>query len=294
MIGTILGQMRVRQWTKNLALFAGVIFSFHFDQADQVMRATQGFLAFCLLASSVYTLNDLRDVGRDRLHPRKRNRPLPSGRISKGGAFALMLLLLAAAAVLSVPLGTGFLVTVGVYYVLNLLYSLVLKGVVLIDVMMIALGFVLRAVAGVEALEGNVEISPWLLMCTLFLALFLAVCKRRQERFLLAAHAEGHRATLAEYPPELIDQMVPVVTAATVISYSIYTVAPETVAHFNTTNLVFTIPFVVYGVFRYLYLVYRHQRGGSPSEVLLTDFPILFNILLWAAAVILVLLLRGS
>lgn len=293
MISTILLQMRVRQWTKNLALFAGVLFSLQFDQADQVMRAAQGFLAFCLLASSVYTLNDLRDVGRDRLHPRKKYRPIPSGRMSRGGALALMFALLAGATALSIPLGTGFLITAGVYYGLNLLYSLVLKGVVLIDVMMIALGFVLRAVAGVEALEGGVEISPWLLMCTLFLALFLAVCKRRQERVLLAGRAEGHRATLAEYPPELIDQMVPVVTAATVISYSIYTVAPETVAHFNTTNLVFTIPFVVYGVFRYLYLVYRHQRGGSPSEVLLTDFPTLFNILLWAAAVILVLLLRG-
>lgn len=293
MISTILLQMRVRQWTKNLALFAGVLFSLQFDQADQVMRAAQGFLAFCLLASSVYTLNDLRDVGRDRLHPRKKHRPIPSGRMSRGGALALMFALLAGATALSIPLGTGFLITAGVYYGLNLLYSLVLKGVVLIDVMMIALGFVLRAVAGVEALEGGVEISPWLLMCTLFLALFLAVCKRRQERVLLAGRAEGHRATLAEYPPELIDQMVPVVTAATVISYSIYTVAPETVAHFNTTNLVFTIPFVVYGVFRYLYLVYRHQRGGSPSEVLLTDFPTLFNILLWATAVILVLLLRG-
>ncbi len=294
MISTILLQMRVRQWTKNLALFAGVLFSLQFDHPDQVMRAAQGFLAFCLLASSVYTLNDLRDVGRDRLHPRKKHRPIPSGRISTGGALALMFALLAGATALSIPLGTGFLITAGVYYGLNLLYSLVLKGVVLIDVMMIALGFVLRAVAGVEALEGGVEISPWLLMCTLFLALFLAVCKRRQERALLAGRAEGHRATLAEYPPELIDQMVPVVTAATVISYSIYTVAPETVAHFNTTNLVFTIPFVVYGVFRYLYLVYRHQRGGSPSEVLLTDFPTLFNILLWATAVILVLLLRGS
>lgn len=294
MIRMLLQQMRVRQWTKNLALFAGVLFSFNFDRQEEVMRAAQGFLAFCLLASSVYTLNDLRDVGRDRLHPRKKLRPIPSGRLSSGGAFVLLLALLAAGTALSIPLGTGFLITVGVYFGLNLLYSLALKGVVLIDVMMIALGFVLRAVAGVEALHGDVEISPWLLMCTLFLALFLAVCKRRQERVLLAGQAEGHRATLAEYPPELIDQMVPVVTAATVISYSIYTVAPDTVAHFNTANLVFTIPFVVYGVFRYLYLVYRHQRGGSPSEVLLTDFPTLLNILLWAVAVVLILLLSGS
>jgi 4-hydroxybenzoate polyprenyltransferase len=285
----LIQEMRVRQWTKNTVLFAGVVFSHRFTELPDLLGAFQGFWAFSFLASSVYVLNDLIDAEKDRVHPKKRLRPIAAGRISPRSARVLLVILLAAGFAISWPLGTGFLVTAGVYYVLNIAYTLHLKHVVILDVMIIALGFVLRAVAGVQALSDREEISPWLLICTLFLALFLAVCKRRQERVLLAESAEDHRKTLEEYPPELVDQLIPVVTAATVISYAIYTVSPITVAKFGTENLVYTIPFVVFGVFRYLYLVFRHQRGGSPSEVLLTDLPTLVNVLVWGATVIFIL-----
>jgi 4-hydroxybenzoate polyprenyltransferase len=294
MITVLLQQMRVRQWTKNAVLFAGVIFSLHFTETGELLRAFRGFLAFCLLASAVYTLNDLGDVEADRLHPKKQSRPIPSGRLPRAAAYALMGVLLVLAAALALPLGGPFAVTAAIYLAINVAYSLGLKHVVLMDVMLIALGFVVRAVAGVEALRTKEEISPWLLICTFFLALFLAVCKRRQERALLAEQAEGHRKTLGEYPPELVNQLIPVVTAASVISYTIYTVNAATVEKFGTDKLVYTVPFVVYGVFRYLYLVYRHQRGGSPSEVLLTDLPTLINVVLWVITVILVILFDHS
>lgn len=282
-------QMRVRQWTKNLVLFAGVVFSLNFTDPGELARAGRAFLAFCLLSSAVYTLNDLRDVEGDRVHPKKRFRPIASRELAIPAAWALLIALIAGASALALPLGRPFVLTAGIYLLLNVAYSLGLKRVVLLDVMIIALGFVLRAVAGVEVLSVPGEISPWLLVCTLFLALFLAVCKRRHERVLLAERAEGHRRTLSEYPPELVDQLIPVVTAATVISYTIYTINPATVEKFGTERLVFTVPFVVYGVFRYLYLVYRRQQGGSPSEVLLTDLPTLVNVVLWIVTVLLVL-----
>jgi 4-hydroxybenzoate polyprenyltransferase len=294
MIRALYQQMRVRQWTKNAVLFAGVIFSLHFTETGELLRAFRGFLAFCLLASTVYTLNDLGDIEADRLHPKKRLRPIPSGSLSRSGAYALMVVLLGLAAVLALPLGRGFTITAGIYLALNLGYSLGLKRLVLMDVMIIALGFVVRAAAGVEALRAKEEISPWLLICTFFLALFLAVCKRRQERALLADQAEGHRKTLVEYPPELVNQLIPVVTAASVISYTIYTVNTATVERFGTDKLVYTVPFVVYGIFRYLYLVYRHQRGGSPSEVLLTDLPTLINVVLWVITVIFIIVLARN
>jgi len=290
----VLRQMRVRQWTKNLVLFAGVIFSYHFLEPAELIRAALGFLSFSFLASSVYVLNDLQDVEKDRIHPKKRFRPIAAGEISIAAARVLLVLLLSAAIGVGTYLGPGFLVTISIYYVLNIAYSWRLKHVVILDVMIIAAGFVLRAVAGVKALTVDELISPWLLICTLFLALFLAVCKRRQERELLADAAEDHRRTLQEYPPQLVDQLIAVTTAATIISYAIYTVSPVTVARFGTEALVYTIPFVVFGVFRYLYLVHRRQQGGSPSEVLLSDVPTWLNVLLWGAAVLAILTFGGG
>lgn len=290
----LIQEMRVRQWTKNTVLFAGVVFSHRFTQLPELLAAFQGFFAFCLLASSVYVLNDLIDVEKDRIHPKKRLRPIAAGRISPATARILLVLLLASGFAVSWPLGRGFVITAALYYVLNIAYTLRLKNVVIVDVMLIAIGFVLRAVAGVQALSTSEHISPWLLICTLFLALFLAVGKRRQERVLLAGNAEDHRKTLEEYPPALVDQLIPVVTAATVISYAIYTVSPQTVQKFGTDNLVYTIPFVVFGVFRYLYLIFRHQRGGSPSEVLLTDLPTLLNVLAWGATILIILSLSST
>ncbi len=293
MIGIVLQQIRVRQWTKNLVLFAGVIFAHEFSQVDELTRAILGFLSFCLLSSAVYVLNDLIDIESDRVHPKKRNRPIASGRISIPGAWTLLFFVLGGGGALAVWLGPRFAGVAAGYLALNLLYTLLLKRLVMVDVLAISIGFVLRAVAGVAVLRNPVDLSPWLLLCTFFLALFLAVCKRRAERVLLQEQAEQHRKTLTEYPPELVDQLIPVVTAATVISYSIYTVAPATLERVGGPQLVYTVPFVLYGVFRYLYLVFRRMQGGSPSDTLLTDIPTLMNIGLWLCGILWILYGRG-
>ena len=289
MMRAIIQQLRIRQWTKNLVLFAGVIFAHQFRNPDELRRAAAGFLAFCLLASAVYVLNDIVDVEGDRVHPKKRNRPIASGRISIPAAWVGFVLLAAAGGILAIALGARFTRVAGGYLLLNVLYTLVLKKLVLVDVLAISIGFVLRAVAGVAVLAHPVDLSPWLVLCTFFLALFLAVCKRRNERVLLQEQAEQHRRTLTEYPPELLDQMIPVVTAATVISYSIYTVSPGTVERVGGPELVYTVPLVIFGVFRYLYLVFRRMQGGSPSDTLLTDVPTLANIALWLIVVLWIL-----
>lgn len=293
MIRAIVQQIRMRQWTKNLVLFAGVIFAHEFLDRQELGRAVVGFLSFCLLASAIYILNDLIDLEMDRVHPKKRTRPLASGRITTSFAVVLMLLVLAGGAACAISLGRRFYPVAGGYLLLNVLYTLVLKRIVMVDVLAISIGFVLRAVGGVALLAESVDLSPWLLLCTFFLALFLAVGKRRHERVLLQGQAEQHRKTLGEYPPELVDQLIPVVTAATVISYAIYTVSPTTVERVGGSELVYTVPLVVFGVFRYLYLVFRRMQGGAPSEILLTDPPMLINVLLWLSLVVWILYGKG-
>lgn len=293
MIAALIQQARVRQWTKNLVLFAGVIFAHQFMDPDEITRAILGFVSFCLLSSAIYTLNDLVDLEFDRVHPKKRFRPLASGRISRPVAWVWMILLAVGSGVIASLLGVGFMQVAGGYLLLNICYTLVLKRLVMVDVLAISIGFVLRAVAGVALLLEPADLSPWLLLCTFFLALFLAVSKRRHERVLLKDQAEQHRRTLTEYPPELVDQLIPVVTAATVISYSIYTVSPGTVESVGGSELVYTVPFVVFGVFRYLDIVFRRREGGSPTETLLTDFPLLLNVLLWMLVVVWILYGRG-
>jgi len=288
-IGILIQQMRVRQWVKNLVLFAGVIFAHQFTDLHEVERSALGFVCFCLLSSAVYILNDLVDLEMDRVHPKKRNRPLASGRISRSAASILMVVLCLASAAVAFLLGMRFAQVAGAYLLLNILYTLVFKRVAMVDVLAISIGFVLRAVAGVAVLRQPVDLSPWLLLCTFFLALFLAVSKRRHERVLLQDQAEQHRKILLEYPPELVDQLIPVVTAATVISYSIYTVSPGTAERVGGFDLVYTVPFVVFGVFRYLYIVFRRKEGGSPTETLVTDLPLLINVVLWMLAVLWIL-----
>jgi 4-hydroxybenzoate polyprenyltransferase len=285
-IGALLRELRPGQWSKNFFVLAGVVFAHQVGEPGQVLRALAAMAAFCLLSSAGYVFNDLQDLEKDRIHPRKRHRPLAAGAIPVPVGWGLAALLTIAGLGLSLMLGPimGWL-AVG-YLVLNLFYSLLLKHLVLLDVMAIAVGFVLRAVAGVEALSPRPELSPWLLVCTFFLALFIAVGKRRHERVTLATEAELHRSTLAEYPPELLDQLVPVVTGATILGYAIYTISPATSGHDASGRLVLTIPFVVYGVFRYLYLVYRQGHGGAPSELLFRDWPLLVNLVLWGAAIL--------
>jgi len=281
----LLVSLRTHQWTKNLVVLAALAFSKHLFDGDAVARAAMAFATFCCLSGAVYLVNDLVDLERDRLHPRKRARPIASGALPVSTAKAAAACLLAFGLLAAWSLGPGFFACALSYLALNLAYSFVLKDVVILDVLAIAIGFVVRAVAGALAIQ--VVFSDWLLVCTILLALFLALAKRRHELATLE-NATGHRQALAEYSPYLLDQMIAVVTASCLTAYAIYTLAPETVEKYRTDRLALTIPFVIYGIFRYLYVVHRKEQGGSPSDVLLTDWPLLAAVALWAAAVVLI------
>jgi 4-hydroxybenzoate polyprenyltransferase len=282
----LLASLRPHQWTKNLVVLAALAFSKHLFDGDAVVRAAMAFATFCVLSGAVYLVNDLVDLERDRLHPSKRSRPLASGALPVSTARAATAFLLALGLVASWGLGPGFFACALSYLALNLAYSFALKDVVILDVLAIAIGFVVRAVAGALAIQ--VVFSDWLLVCTILLALFLALAKRRHELATLE-NAAGHRQALAEYSPYLLDQMIAVVTASCLTAYAFYTLAPETVEKYRTARLALTIPFVIYGIFRYLYLVHRKEQGGSPSDVLLADWPLLAAVALWAASVVLIL-----
>ena len=296
MIREVARSMRAYQWTKNLVLFAGLVFTLKVLDPHSVLAAVAGFFAFSLAVSGVYLLNDVLDVERDRLHPDKKTRPVASGRISKAAAIAWSAILLALGLAGCFLLGPRFGASAVAYVALTLAYSVFFKHVVLLDVVAIALGFVLRAAAGVELMRDRahagpetIELSPWLLVCAFFLALFLAIGKRRHELAVLEGDATRHRAALGGYNEKLLDQLVAVVTGATVLAYSVYTIAPETLAKFDGRPIYLTIPFVLYGIFRYLYLMYAQDKGGNPSEHLLRDRATLVNVILWAAVVILIL-----
>ena len=288
----ILVSLRPHQWTKNLVVFAALGFSKHLFELAPLGRATLAFALFCGLSGAVYLLNDLADLERDRLHPVKRLRPLASGTLSPRAAVRVAAGLAFGCLGLSFLLGRLFAGCAFVYLALNLAYSFRLKEVVIVDVLCISLGFVIRAVAGAFAVR--VGISDWLVICTILLALFLSLAKRRHELTSLSREATGHRKTLAEYSPYLLDQMINVVTASSLIAYAVYTTAEETRAKFQTDRLSWTIPFVLYGIFRYLYLVHQKEQGGSPTDVLLTDRPLLAAVALWATAVVLILYTAGG
>jgi 4-hydroxybenzoate polyprenyltransferase len=279
--------LRPHQWTKNLVVFAALAFSKHLFESGPFVRTALAFAVFCGISGAVYLVNDVVDVERDRLHPRKRFRPIASGALRTTHAIVIAIVLAASCLVAAVALRPEFAACATVYLVLNLLYSFRLKEVVILDALALSLGFVVRAVAGGVVIA--VQISDWLLICTLLLALFLALAKRRAELTTLSDTAVEHRKILAEYTPQLLDQMISVVTASCVTAYAFYTTAQETREKFQTEKLAWTLPFVLYGIFRYLYLVHRRDQGGSPSEILLTDRPLLTAVVLWAAAVVAIL-----
>ena len=283
MLSAVIVSLRPRQWVKNLFVFAALIFSHRLFTADAAV-ALGAFVVFCALSGVIYLLNDVADRERDRAHPKKRFRPVASGALSVPAALAAAAVLGAASLVASAWFGPGFLATSLAYVVILGLYSAWLKHVVIVDVLTVASGFVLRAVAG--GLAVNVDVSGWLLICTVLIALFLALGKRRHEYLTLDGEAARHRPILAEYSAALLDQMIGVVTASTVTAYALYTMSPETVAKFGTRLLPVTLPFVLYGIFRYLYLLYRRQLGGNPSELFLNDRALLINACLWAIAVV--------
>jgi 4-hydroxybenzoate polyprenyltransferase len=291
----LLISLRPSQWTKNLIVFAALIFAERLFVPADAARAVAAFVVFCVLSGVVYLVNDVADRDADRRHPVKAQRPIASGVLSVQTALAVAAVLGSTALAVAFWLGPRFGLVAAAYVALQGAYSGPLKHVVIIDVLTIAIGFVLRAVAGAVVID--VSISHWLLVVTVLLALFLALSKRRHELVMLADQATGHRRSLEEYSPYLLDQMISVVTASTLISYAFYTISPETVAKFQTDRLGLTLPFPLYGIFRYLYLVHQKAGGGSPAEMLLTDRPLLVCVGLWGLAVILVIYwpeLRGS
>jgi 4-hydroxybenzoate polyprenyltransferase len=283
----LLISVRPEQWTKNLLVFAGLLFARRLFNPVSVAQASLAFVIFCALAGTVYIINDVLDRESDREHPLKARRPIASGALSVPAAAGTAALLAVAAMGAAFELDVRFGIVAGAYLGLQALYSAVLKHLVVIDVLTIALGFVLRAIAGAVAIE--VEISHWLLVCTLLLAVFIALAKRRHELVLLSGSATSHRPILSEYTPYLLDQMIAVVTASMLIAYVFYTISPDTQQKFGTPWLGLTIPFPLYGILRYLYLVHQREGGGSPSDLLLTDRPMLVCVVLWVVAVALII-----
>jgi 4-hydroxybenzoate polyprenyltransferase len=274
----LFASLRPRQWVKNLFVLAGVIFSQQL-LTPRVWPALAAFAIFCGLSGAIYLFNDVADVDKDRLHESKRRRPVASGALPIGAAIGFGVLLLAGCLAAAFRLSPAFGLVALAYGVLLTAYSVWLKHLVILDVLTVAAGFVLRAVAGAVAVD--VEISGWLLICTILIALFLALGKRRHEYRSLTGDAVAHRPILAEYSEGFLDQMISVVTASTVTTYALYTMSPETVAKFHTRLLPLTLPFVLYGIFRYLYLLYRRDLGGNPSDLLVTDRGLLLDALLW-------------
>jgi 4-hydroxybenzoate polyprenyltransferase len=279
--------LRSTQWTKNLIIFAALIFGQRLLDPGAILISVAAFVVFCALSGVVYLINDIADREADRQHPLKRFRPIASGEVPVAAAIGLAAVLGIASLAAAFRLRFEFGVIATVYVALLALYSGPLKHVVIIDVLTIAMGFVIRAAAGAVVL--GVEIGHWLLIVTLLLALFLALSKRRHELVLLAEGATNHRPILQEYSPYLLDQMISVVTASTLVAYAFSTISPEIIEKFGTDKLGLTFPFPLYGIFRYLYLVHQKEGGGSPSDMLLNDRPLLICVGLWAAAVIVII-----
>lgn len=283
---TLIRLIRVYQWTKNALVLMPLVFAQQLTNIDAVMRSFLAMLSFCFAASATYIYNDIRDLENDKRHPEKCRRPLPRGDISPTSAGLLGGLLLAASIGLALPLNTRFLSALLVYIGLTVSYSILLKNVFIVDVIVVSLGFVIRAIAGAVAIE--VVFSNWLIVCTLFLALFLALGKRRGEIVLLEGQARNHREVLHHYSTGFIDQMLLIVAGGALITFTIYTCSSEVVARIGTDKLYMTLPFVIYGLARYLWLV-EHNGTGDPSQVLLKDWPICVAVLLWAIACVVII-----
>ena len=279
--------MRPIQWSKNLFIFAPLIFSREFLISSLLWKVFFAFLIFCGISGSAYIINDLLDIENDRWHPRKSRRPLASGDLNRITALLVGIIICIIALGLAYLLNWNFFMVVLVYFAIQVAYSYKLKHIPILDVFVISAGFVLRVTAG--GLVAGIALSDWILVCSSLLALFIALSKRRYEFVWLENDADKHRPILKEYSVILLDQMISVVTASTLIAYCLYTVSPETVSRFGTKNLLFTAPFVLYGIFRFFYLIHQKGQGGSPEELILKDLPLLIDILLWVGSVAVIL-----
>ena len=285
MLRALLKTMRPRQWTKNGFIFAALVFDKQLFIANSLLRNVAGFVLFCFISSAVYIFNDLSDIEADREHPEKRNRPIPSGKLPVGVAWAAGILLVVLSVGLGYLLSPAFAAVVLGYFLLNIAYSRWLKHILILDVLIIAAGFVLRVVAGVALIHVE-RFSPWLYVVMTLLSLYLGFGKRRAELALLTDEAGTHRKVLHGYTIPLLDQYIIIVSATTIVAYSFYTFsAPNVPANHS---MMLTIPFVVYAIFRYLWLIQVQKAGGEPEEILLTDRPFQIGMFLWAAVVILV------
>jgi 4-hydroxybenzoate polyprenyltransferase len=284
--------LRPKQWTKNIFVFTALVFSKKLLDPDSALLSLRAFFAFSLTASFVYVLNDVADRERDRLHPKKRFRPIASGEITLRSAFVIAAILLVLIAAFVYGLDWRFVTCLGFYLVMNLAYSFYLKDVVLIDVFVIAIGFMLRVIGGAFVLD--VARSSWLILTTMFLSLFLGIAKRRGELIALGTQTSGAlntRKVLEHYSVEFTEQMTTICAAGFIFSYALYTVSDRTVKMFGTENLIFTTPFVLYGVFRYLYLLHKKMLGENPTEVVLTDIPMLLNFAAYGVAMLAIIYL---
>lgn len=279
--------MRPGQWVKNLFIFAGLIFSGNLFHPEVLIRVSNGFILFSVVASSIYIFNDIIDLEFDRAHPEKKNRPVAAGLLSVPAAYAGAIVLALAGLIGALTLDRVFFAILLSYLIINFAYTIKIKKMVILDIMCIASGFVLRVFAGTELAE--VMPSDWLILCTIMLSLFLGFSKRRHELATTGTDALSHRKVLGEYSLSFLDQMIAVATACTVMSYALYTVSPQTISRFGTRNLVFSIPFVIYGIYRYLYLIHQKNMGGNPTRELVSDIPLLINALLWALLVVLII-----
>lgn len=276
----ILRAMRVYQWTKNLLVLAPLLFARQVQDPFQELRSLGALLAFCLASSATYLFNDILDIEKDRAHPEKCHRPLASGALPVSAAWGMLIVLLVASLAVAYVVRPKFLLALCFYIGLTVSYSLILKHLIIIDVMAVAIGFVTRALGGAIAL--NVVFSNWLVVCTLFLALFLGLSKRRHEIILLEDEASAHRSVLYHYSVQYLDQLILIMAGGALITYTIYTCSPEVVHRIGNDKLYMTIPFVVYGLFRYLFLVHHRTGGGDPSSALIKDPPLGVNVVLWA------------
>jgi 4-hydroxybenzoate polyprenyltransferase len=288
-LGALVESLRPSQWVKNGFVFCALIFSRSLTDWHRITLVTLAALVFCAVSSATYLVNDVLDARDDRQHPVKRLRPVASGRISTKAALCTAAVLGFAALAGAWTIDHAYFQIVSVYAAINLVYSAWLKRVMLVDVFVIAAGFVLRVIGGGVVI--HVELSAWLIVCTTLLALFLALSKRRHELVLLGENASGHRSSLADYTPHFLDQLIGIVTASTVMSYALYTLSEDAQTKFPNKRLELTVPLVLFGIFRYLYLVHRREGGGNPARMLFTDPVLLSSVLLWAVAVIVIIYL---
>jgi 4-hydroxybenzoate polyprenyltransferase len=287
MILKYLQLIRVHQWVKNIFVFVPILFSLHIFEEDYLLTTIFAFFVFCLASSAIYVINDLVDIDADRSHPLKKNRTLPSGAISKSAALITAIVLLIIVTWLIFYFNYEFILTVVSFIILNVLYSLLLKNIVILDIFSIAAGFALRVLAGAFVIQ--VPISSWLLLTTMFISLFLGVMKRHSELSILSAENNtSSRKVLAQYSLNFADQIATVAAAGVIICYALYSVAPRTISVFNTEGLIYTTPFVVFGIFRYMYLEYMSKKGENTTRIMATDIPMIVTVVLYIVTTILI------